>query len=506
MIPLNISSWSFISLFITGFISLHAQYSHFPITHLDWELIDFEEPSISVVSSVEEMDESMLPAIEDLPQVTLDSDSPFSYHSSSDDSINALTVGLSPVDSDESYLIDSPLPSYKQNSPKIVSTEPTPSLSVKILRFLEDLFVLDKNATDVSSFTYSSLIAHRTNHSFYLESHDFPHGSVEAITISKLTLPHAHPLNANDSIDRSASKKSTNKPTSLKAIFSKNANPTPNSRDSEMTAISPDAILHLAHPFHHSPPLSLDTTNISNSSNYIPPSKSNKISTMPNKKTEENYSRPHPNAFFNVFAAKFDEGNLQDRPYYFQRQRRANYTYVWEMTDFDDYNSTYNDTLAFSDGNYSNDTFTIIIKPLKDGAAVGTGDLNNSSATQGVANNMPVFPDNGIWSPSSRTYSNFLTFTNSTLPTVNVDASAVKYFMNWYYGDWEAEQNGNNFNLVYYSAAPEPSTYVMTGALVCFIGLNGRSRKAAIQLASALLMKLKFRQSEKNSTQLNAVS
>jgi len=432
---------------VIGFTSANAQYSHFPITHFDWELIDFEKLSPTQPTAVVKNFESLHSSHVKWEQSSTAKPSLTPCNQPTEiETVTHLSrlVKVEPSEPNEGESYDF----FSENHESVTTLDQTEySLSAKILRFLHSLLETDENSSRFASFENS------------LDGHSW---------IWKPKYLHEQEYQSS-------------------AIFS-------------------STILQIAHPFHHPPPSSLDTTNISNSSNHLIESKANKDFTVPNKKTEENYSRPQPNAFFNVFAAKFDEGNLQDRPYYFQRQRRANYTYVWEMTDFDDYNSTYNDTLAFSDGNYSNDTFTIIIKPLKDGAAVGTGDLNNSSATQGVANNMPVFPDNGIWSPSSRTYSNFLTFTNSTLPTVNVDASAVKYFMNWYYGDWEAEQNGNNFNLVYYSAAPEPSTYVMTGALVCFIGLNGRSRKAAIQLASALLMKLKFRQSEKNSTQLNAVS
>jgi len=78
---------------------------------------------------------------------------------------------------------------------------------------------------------------------------------------------------------------------------------------------------------------------------------------------------------------------------------------------------------------------------------------------------------------------------------------------------WSIYKAGNDYYLSYdftgdlsLSQAPEPSTYVMTGALLCFIGFNGRSRKASKQLLIALLKKFKFRQSEKNSSQINLIS
>ena len=215
-----------------------------------------------------------------------------------------------------------------------------------------------------------------------------------------------------------------------------------------------------------------------------------------------------PSVYYNIFEADaldifssitptmFDDENISPNAIAsrgFSRQRRVDYTYVWEMTDFNDSDNSENDTLTF-DGNFSADTFNIVIKPLTGGARVGTGNNGqdeNTSASQGVALNMPTYPDSGIWSPSTRTYSNFLQFNSSNVPTVNVDSSAVKYFMNWHYGDWSAQQVGNNFNLVYYSAVPEPSTYFMTGILFCFIGCNRSSRNTIKIFFSKVFMRWK---------------
>ena len=167
------------------------------------------------------------------------------------------------------------------------------------------------------------------------------------------------------------------------------------------------------------------------------------------------------------------------------RQRRLT-TYVWEMTDFSDYNSTFND---FLDLNISDD-LKIVLKPLSNGG-VGAGTDENSSATQGVASNMPVFPDSGIWSPSTRTYFDFMK-NSGTLGDVIIDASAMKYYMNWYYGEWDYTVDGSgNYDLIYYSAVPEPSTYFMTGALLCLIGCNQTSRKSLQKLFSKASFRLK---------------
>jgi len=425
-----------------------AQYSHFPITHLDWEIIDFEEPSRIQSTSVFHK--------------------PAFSHSSH-------------VKWEHSSTAKHLLKQYELPTENETDTQLPRSFSVELSEPIERKF-----------------------YEFLFENHEWV-ASLD-LTDYSLSSNMLGLLHAFLETDKNSSRFTRFK--NSQDCHSWIGNPKfPIEQEYETSAISSNAIIRIAHPFHHSPPLSTNTVNISNNSNYIPTSKSNKISTMPNKRIEENYSRLEPIAFFDIFAAKFDEEILADPPLYAYRQRRANYTYVWEMTDFTDYDNSSNDILIFN-GNFSDDNFTIVIKPLTGGAGVGTGNNGqdeNTSATQGIASNMPVFPDNGIWSPSTRTYSSFLQFNSSNIPTVNIDASAVKYFMNWHYGDWHAVQNDNNFNLVYYSAAPEPSTYVMTGALLCFIGLNGRSRKASKQLIIAILKKLKFRQSEKNSSQINLI-
>ncbi len=434
---------------LLGGVHGFAQYSHFPITYLDWKLIDFEEPSRTQSTSVFHKPE-------------------FSHSSH---------VKWEHLSTAKLLLQHYELPTENETDPHLPR-----SFSVELSQPIEGKF-----------------------YEFSFENHEWV-ASLD-LTAYSLSTNILGLLHAFIETDKNSSRFTRFK--NSQDCHSWIRNPKfPIEQEYETSAISSNAILRIACPFHHSPPLSTNTFNISNNSNYIPPSKSNKISTMPNKRIEENYSRSEPIAFFDIFAAKFDDEILTDPPLYSHRQRRANYTYVWEMTDFTDYINSSNDILTFN-GNFSDDNFTIVIKPLTGGAGVGTGNNGqdeNTSATQGIASNMPVFPDSGIWSPPTRTYSNFLQFNSSNLPTVNVDASAVKYFMNWHYGDWNAVQSGNNFDLVYYSAAPEPSTYVMTGSLLCFIGLNGRSRKVLMQLFKTILRSSKLQLREKNSSNINLVS
>ena len=61
------------------------------------------------------------------------------------------------------------------------------------------------------------------------------------------------------------------------------------------------------------------------------------------------------------------------------------------MTDFSDYVSN-NTNDYFQLTGYSGDDLKIVIKPLSSGG-VAAGTAENGSATQGVASNMPVYPD-----------------------------------------------------------------------------------------------------------------
>jgi len=69
-------------------------------------------------------------------------------------------------------------------------------------------------------------------------------------------------------------------------------------------------------------------------------------------------------------------------------------------------------------------------------------------------------------------------------PDITIDDSAMKYYMNWHYGSFDYTGTGDEYQLIYYSAVPEPSTYFMTGILFCFIGCNRASRNTIITFLS----------------------
>ena len=204
-----------------------------------------------------------------------------------------------------------------------------------------------------------------------------------------------------------------------------------------------------------------------------------------------------PLVYYNIFESETLESFSSENSYpettyaVVSRQRRLT-TYVWEMTDFAVYDKdTANDFLDLT--GYGGDDLMIVLKPLSSGS-VAAGTAENGGATQGVASNMPVYPDSGIWSPSSRTYNDFMKITGTLPSSITIDASAVKYYMNWHYGDWDistTDVSANHYDLVYYSAVPEPSTYFMTGALFCFIGCNRASRNTIKTFLSKIFMRWK---------------
>ena len=138
----------------------------------------------------------------------------------------------------------------------------------------------------------------------------------------------------------------------------------------------------------------------------------------------------------------------------------------------------------------------------------------NSSATEGLNTPKYILDGNAysydslagvqtgispeIWSDSEWNLMQIIgtqPYTNN----ISIDASAMQFYMNWYYGDWGLEHNPGNgdasYKLIYYSAVPEPSSYFMTGILLCLIGCSRQSR----QSIKLLWLKALPNQSEKEN-------
>ena len=237
------------------------------------------------------------------------------------------------------------------------------------------------------------------------------------------------------------------------------------------------------------------------------------------------FNEDDPKLIFNIFEENplisLDSENLQadeNLPVRTSKYRRANYTFEWEIADFTS-TGTNNDYFDFPVNTFSSDDIiTIRIKPIIGGTANrdGNGTDLNSSATEelntpkyildGLAYNYDsgtgvqkgISPE--IWTDavSGKDWDrewDLMRITGNQ-PEILIDASAMQYYMNWYYGDWGFTGTGPEYNLIYYSAVPEPSTYFMTGILLCLIGCSRQSR----QSIKSLWLKALPNQSEKENT------
>jgi hypothetical protein len=415
-------------------ISLFAQYSHFPLTSLEFDGIESEKfPNFS--SELENLSDIIDSSI-------FDSGTTSYFHSDLIEPSPALKT--TNAQSDEPATVDvgiSPKGSLKQNSnfayiqnladaQTIISPDSTDLIS-DIIYFLKDLFDDDGNYSEEN----------------WLKS-DY------ALNGSKVPEIHYERMTRDRSI----------------------ANTTISSFGGTLTVPEFQKYLEThTHPNH----LNQGAKSSSNKQYFdnlrgdIPPS-FQATSTLYSDVQE---SREF--AAFNVFELENPQ-SLPPLQRFTERQRRTSSTYYWEMTKFA---GTDNDILSL--GNHSGQNLTIIIRPLESGT-VGSGDDNSTDGVIGAPSDYPGYIG------SDQSFSNVIQFNNSIHrpATISVDASALEYYINYYYGDWGIVANGNNYDIMYYSQAPEPSTYVMTGALLCFIGFNQKSRNSLKKIFKMLSNKL----------------
>ena len=78
------------------------------------------------------------------------------------------------------------------------------------------------------------------------------------------------------------------------------------------------------------------------------------------------------------------------------------------------------------------------------------------------------------------------------LSNISVDSRAISYYLGNYWGNWDvssslsSDELDTEYRLNYYfeyTGAPEPSTYLMTSALLGLISLNRSTRKSIILLS-----------------------
>ena len=229
------------------------------------------------------------------------------------------------------------------------------------------------------------------------------------------------------------------------------------------------------------------------------------VSRNPEISPELNYLDPfdYENAFKLDSESKVQTSDAASM-YSKTRNRRAQTMvngdiYYWEMTDFDD-TSTSNDLFIFDGTDTSSYNITIEIASLNAGPpAAPRGTANDDTALGSGPNYQWGTPQNASnsWQNGNPTQSfHFMTIESDTgvLPVSNisVDSRAISYYLGNYWGHWDvssslsSDELDTEYRLNYYfeyTGAPEPSTYLMTSALLGLIGLNRSSRKSIILLS-----------------------
>ena len=174
-------------------------------------------------------------------------------------------------------------------------------------------------------------------------------------------------------------------------------------------------------------------------------------------------------------------------------------TYYWEMTDFDD-TSNSNDLFIFDGTDTSSYNITIEIASLNPGPpAAPRGTANDDTALGSGPNYQWGTPQNASnsWQNGNPTQSfHFMTIESDTgvipLSNISVDSRAISYYLGNYWGNWDvssslsSDELDTEYRLNYYfeyTGAPEPSTYLMTSALLGLISLNRSTRKSIILLS-----------------------
>ena len=169
--------------------------------------------------------------------------------------------------------------------------------------------------------------------------------------------------------------------------------------------------------------------------------------------------------------------------------------YDWEIADF---------SPGTADGS-KYDVLKYDSISFEDGQKIGINilALNNTNGGGGVYNNL----SNSLNSYSGTNGFHFMQSTSGSDPTngptnagdassyFDIYTDSFNYYSGHSLGQWGVWYDGSGDFYLTYSAAPEPSTYVMISALFLFIGGNRSSRKTMVSIFSNL--KNKFSKKEK---------
>jgi hypothetical protein len=429
-----------------------AQYSHFPLTQLEVDGIESQKyPNFT--SELETFDDIIDPSI-------FDSGTALDFHSDLIKSPSSLeflnTLKIEPMDvgigisHNDSLKRDSNL-AYIQNLPdaETIISPDSPDLISHIIYFLKDLFDDGNYSEDISSYTLKRGNEFTlTDYSYFSK---FGKSSIDNTSISSLFGTYLNTQSPKVSGNESSSRTSYH----YAKTFSSDSTPQ-KSHKHEISKLSSNAALGVDFIHHNSP--------------------------------------------LNVFDL---ESYREESRHYSSRQRRANFDhtviYKWEIKDFDKSNTSGYDKFILDDFNATLGTFQIEIVSLHGtNGTVNTGNygLDTSTTNFGVPGSTSpsaggMYSGNSFNSYTGTNGFHFLTV-NGTItgtPNFSINSDSISYYLGHWYGDWGVHQDDEDFYITY-SAAPEPSTYVMTGALLCFIGFNQKSRKSLKKIFNLLSNKL----------------
>ena len=201
---------------------------------------------------------------------------------------------------------------------------------------------------------------------------------------------------------------------------------------------------------------------------------------------------------------------VQSENFTSQRSRRGRQDSIWnagdvaswDIDDFDP-NSTSNEAIITFDNNISLNTTDSKFKLniVADGTVGGSGVGNLAVFAYGhigggawidLPQDLGFHFMTNAGGPSDGNVTSYFDLNTSGIDAwLNPNGTSHNSFL------WGVYKNGSNYFLTYdsttdltLSQAPEPSTYVMTGALLCFIGFNQKSRKSLKKILNFLSNKL----------------
>ena len=442
-------------------VSLSAQYSHFPLSHLEINGIESEKftESLAVNSFEKTPDIVKLPSLDSQRTTTTLTESSIgngisSWHNQSLELSN-VNLGISQdiivkSDLDLEYINDLPA------TPRI-DFSGSSTFFGDFVFFLKDLFEDDNNYSE-ENWLYNS--SYFKNSSFaYEKLFQLRESGIENLSISSVFSPSSVFL----PIEQNFSEKSPHL---------KQAGPH-------------EEIISSPHPANRN-----TSPTIQHNSDHISDSQTSTTT-------------------YDIFET--NSLVVQSENFTSQRSRRGRQDSIWnagdvaswDIDDFDPNSTSVNEAIITFDNNISLNTTDSKFKLniVADGTVGGSGVGNLAVFAYGHIGGgawIDLPQDRGFHfmtnagGPSDGNVTSYFDLNTSGIDAwLNPNGTSHNSFL------WGVYKSGTNYFLTYdsttdltLSQAPEPSTYVMTGALLCFIGFNQKSRKSLKRIFNLLSNKL----------------